>query len=64
MNWKEIWMALLGTTEWLGLNMGFWVAMAAVVLIVILMNVIFWGIAQTDKNRRTKKDLILSQNPY
>ena len=44
MNWKEIWMALLGTTESLGLNMGFWVAMAAVVLIVILMNVIFWGI--------------------
>ena len=52
MNWKEIWMALLGTTEWLGLSMGFWVAMAAVVLIVILMNVIFWGI----KPKQTKID--------
>ena len=52
MNWKEIWMALLGTTEWLGLNMGFWVAMPAVVLIVILMNVIFWGI----KPKQTKID--------
>lgn len=52
MNWKEIWMALLGTTEWLGLNMGFWVAMATVVLIVILMNVIFWGI----KPKQTKID--------
>ena len=52
MNWKEIWMALLGTTEWLGLNMGFWVAMAAVVLSVILMNVIFWGI----KPKQTKID--------
>lgn len=52
MNWKEIWMALLGTTEWLGLNMGFGVAMAAVVLIVILMNVIFWGI----KPKQTKID--------
>ena len=52
MNWKEIWMALLGTTEWLGLNMGFWVAMAAVVLIVIMMNVIFWGI----KPKQTKID--------
>ena len=30
MNWKELWMTLFGTTEWLGLNMGFWVALAAV----------------------------------
>lgn len=43
MNWKEIWMTLFGTTEWLGLNMGFWVSMAVVVLIVIVMNVVFWG---------------------
>ena len=43
MNWKELWMTLFGTTEWLGLNMGFWVALAAVLLIVILMNVLFWS---------------------
>ena len=35
MNWKELWMTLFGTCEWLGLNMGFWVSMAAVLLIVI-----------------------------
>ena len=35
MNWKELWMTLFGTTEWLGLNIGFWVALAAVLLIVI-----------------------------
>ncbi|MFR8947402.1 MAG: hypothetical protein ACLVH3_17785 [Blautia obeum] len=29
MNWKELWMTLFGTCEWLGLNMGFWVSMAA-----------------------------------
>ena len=52
MNWKEIWMTLFGTTQWLGLNIGFWVAMAAVLLIVILMNVIFWGI----KHRQSKTD--------
>lgn len=52
MNWKEIWMTLFGTTQWLGLNIGFWVAMAAVLLIVILMNVIFWGI----KLRQSKTD--------
>ena len=34
MNWKELWMTLFGTTEWLGLNMGFWVALAAVLLLV------------------------------
>lgn len=33
--WKAIWMKLFGTNEWLGLNMGFWVYMAIVILIVI-----------------------------
>ena len=40
-NWNEIWMNLFGTTEWLGLNMGFWVSMAVGVLIVIVMNLVF-----------------------
>ena len=39
----DIWMMLFGTTEFLGLNMGFWVSMIVVTAIVILMNVIFWG---------------------
>ena len=43
MNWKELWMTLFGTTKWFGLNIGFWVAMAVVLLIVIVMNVIFWS---------------------
>ena len=49
MNWKELWMTLFGACEWFGLNMGFWVAMAAVILIVILMNVVFWGIKPKNK---------------
>ena len=56
MNWKEIWMVLFGRTEWLSLNIGFWVAMAAVLLIVILMNVVFWGMkpkkSKTDKQKK------------
>ncbi|MCI7657862.1 hypothetical protein [Anaerotignum sp.] len=44
MNFTKIWMDLFGTTTLLGINMGFWVAMAAVLLIVILMNVVFWGL--------------------
>lgn len=44
MNWNNIWMTLFGAADWLGLNMGFWVSMAVVALIVVVMNVIFWGI--------------------
>lgn len=39
----KIWTVLFGTNTFLGLNMGFWVSMAAVLLIVIVMNVIFWS---------------------
>lgn len=53
MNWKEIWMTLFGTTEWLGLNIGFWVSMAAVALIVIVMNVIFWSIGSITDTKET-----------
>ena len=43
MNWDMIWMSLFRTTSFLGINMGFWAAMTAVVLIVIVMNAVFWG---------------------
>lgn len=43
MNWTNIWMNLFGTTTLFGLDIGFWVAMAVVALIVVLMNVVFWG---------------------
>lgn len=42
MTWTTIWIRLFGTTTLLGLDMGFWVALAVVALIVILMNVVFW----------------------
>lgn len=44
MCWTNIWMALFGTTSLWGVDMGFWVAMATVLLIVVLMNVVFWSI--------------------
>ena len=53
MNWKEIWMTLFGTTEWLGLNIGFWVSMAAVALIVIVMNVILLSIGSRTDTKET-----------
>ena len=57
MNWKELWMTLFGTTEWLGLNIGFWVALAAVLLIVILMNVLFWSM----KPKQTPKTVLIKK---
>ena len=54
-NWNEIWMKLFGTTEWLGLNIGFWVSMAVVVLIVIIMNLVFWGMKPQEKKSDEKK---------
>ncbi|MCD8322650.1 MAG: hypothetical protein LUC89_07200 [Oscillospiraceae bacterium] len=49
MTWTDIWMKLLGTTEFLGLNMGFWVSMIVVAMIVILMNAVFWGMKPKNK---------------
>lgn len=43
MNWQEIWLNIFGPGRWLGLDKEFWIAMSVVALIVILMNIIFWG---------------------
>lgn len=43
MNWTNLWISLFGRTELLGLNMGFWVAMAVVTILVIVMNIVFWS---------------------
>ena len=44
MTWSKLWMDLFGVTSFCGVDMGFWIALSAVLLIVILMNVVFWGI--------------------
>lgn len=43
MNWTKIWIDLFGTNTLWGLDIGFWAAIAVVVLIVIVMNVVFWS---------------------
>lgn len=45
MNWTNIWAGCFGKTVLLGLDMGFWVAMAVVLLIVIVMNIVFWSMS-------------------
>lgn len=43
MTWTKLWMDLFGRTSFCGIDMGFWVALSAILLIVVLMNVVFWG---------------------
>lgn len=43
MNWTNIWLNLLGTAEWLGIDMGFWISMLASAIVVAGMNLVFWG---------------------
>ena len=49
MKWNELWMTIFGTTHWLGLDFGFWVSMAVVALIVVVMNAVFWGMKPRKK---------------
>ena len=35
--------------HWLGLDLGFWVSMAVVALIVVAMNAVFWGMKPQKK---------------
>lgn len=64
MNWAKIWMDLFGTTTLWGLNMGFWVSMGVVLLIVILMNVVFWSMKPKKKDSTDVKkgDPIMDKN--
>lgn len=45
MNLNALWLHLFGSTDFLGINFGFWAAMSIVLFIAILMNVVFWTIA-------------------
>ena len=56
MNWANIWLKLFGTTQWLGIDMGFWVSMSLCGLIVVVMNVVFWGIKPKRDDDNTAGD--------
>lgn len=61
MTWTKLWLDLFGTTLW-GINMGFWVALAAVALIVIGMNVVFWSMKPLAKTLLPKRPRPISCN--
>lgn len=49
MNFDSVCIKFFGTSSLLGLDMGFWVSMAAVLVIVVLMNLVFWNIKPSGK---------------
>lgn len=65
MNWNNMWNILFNRTELFGINMGFWVCLLFITIIVILMNVVFWSMkplktVEEQKNikyYKLKKDL-------
>lgn len=44
MSFRQLWIYLFGTSEWLGLDIGFYVSLGLVVLLIILMNIVFWSL--------------------
>lgn len=56
MTMTDIWIKLFGSTEFHGLNMGFWVSMIVVAVIVILMNAVFWGMKPKDKYNKAETE--------
>lgn len=50
MTWTKLWMDLFGRTALCGIDMGFWAAMSVVLLLVILMNVVFWGMRPKEES--------------
>ena len=63
MNWAAVWMRLFGTTTLWGLDLGFWAALAAVALIVIAMNLVFWGMKPAAPRPEQKETVSKSSRP-
>lgn len=51
MNLMNLWLNFFRRTEFLGINIGFWAVMSAVLLIVIAMNVIFWSMKPVNNKK-------------
>ena len=42
MAWTQLWLTLFHTTEWYGINIGFWLGVLLIGLLVIGMNWFAW----------------------
>ena len=55
-NWTKIWIFLFGTTEFAGLDIGFWAALAACLLVICFMNLILWEKALSGRKEHGEKE--------
>lgn len=55
MSFRQLWIYLFGTSEWLGLDIGFYVSLGLVVLLIILMNIVFWSLKPLNPPTATDK---------
>lgn len=55
MSFRQLWIYLFGTSEWLGLDIGFYVSLGLVVLLIILMNIVFWSLKPLNPTTATDK---------
>ena len=44
-----------GVTELFGISLGFWIAMGICLLVVVGMNLVFWGMKPADQTKRQGK---------
>lgn len=56
MDLNNIWMDLFGTTQWYGIDMGFWASMVVCVVVVIVMNVVSWRMKPKEKTVKAVVD--------
>ncbi len=54
MNWSGLWEALFHTQEICHVNMGFWVSMGIVCLVVVVQNLVFWLMKPSKKYKLTE----------
>lgn len=42
-NLTNLWLKLFGTSDFWGVNIGFWISMMVCLIVVIVMNTVFWS---------------------
>ena len=51
----DFFLKLFGVTELFGISLGFWIAMGICLLVVVGMNLVFWGMKPADQTKRQGK---------
>ncbi|MEE0558363.1 MAG: hypothetical protein UC361_02900 [Bulleidia sp.] len=49
MSWRDLWMLYFGTAESFGIDLGFWIGLFLIMIIVILMNLVYWSMTPKRK---------------